>query len=119
MFNADQIKCLEDSPVVAVLVINEPAQVEPLFDALMGAGVKNFELTMRTPKALECLSLASKRFADANIGAGIVILPEQVDQVLDAGAKFAVAPGCFEPVLERARELKAWLLVLGWRLRVI
>jgi 2-dehydro-3-deoxyphosphogluconate aldolase/(4S)-4-hydroxy-2-oxoglutarate aldolase len=39
------------------------------------------------------------------VGAGTVIRPEQVDEAVDAGARFVVTPGLSERVVTRCREL--------------
>lgn len=105
MFNQNLLQNFSSSPIIAVLVIEDPEDVHPLFEVLVSAGIHNFELTLRTSQALKCLKTACELFPQSNIGAGTVIQPDQVGQVQDTGAAFAVAPGCFETVLKRAREL--------------
>ncbi len=93
---------LADVGVIAVVVSNDEKQAGPLADALMAGGVSAVELALRTPRSLEVLK-AMKRHAPAMlVGAGTVILPEQVRQVQDAGADFAVAPGTNRRVLDCA-----------------
>jgi 2-dehydro-3-deoxyphosphogluconate aldolase/(4S)-4-hydroxy-2-oxoglutarate aldolase len=103
MFNEKHILSFTSCPIIAVLVVDELEQVSPLFETLLEAGITNFELTLRTKKALTCLKAATDLYPNSNIGAGTVIAPHQIDQVIDAGAKFAVAPGCYEPVLDKAK----------------
>ncbi len=39
-----------------------------------------------------------------HVGAGSVLTPDQVDQVVDAGARFVVSPGIAVPVLQHCRD---------------
>ncbi|WP_298628149.1 bifunctional 4-hydroxy-2-oxoglutarate aldolase/2-dehydro-3-deoxy-phosphogluconate aldolase [uncultured Legionella sp.] len=79
--------------VVPVIVIHELEQAIPLATALFAGGVQVLEVTLRTPIALEVLELLTQTFPDALIGAGTVITAEHLQQVSDAGAKFAISPG--------------------------
>ena len=63
------------------------------------------ELTLRTSAALECLKAITTEVPEMMAGAGTIIIPEQVDQVLNAGAAFAVSPGTNPVVIRRAIEL--------------
>jgi 2-dehydro-3-deoxyphosphogluconate aldolase/(4S)-4-hydroxy-2-oxoglutarate aldolase len=90
--------------VVAVLVIDDPADAVPLARALLAGGVGVMELTLRTPAALEALRAIAAEVPEMVAGAGTVIDPGQVAPVADAGAAFAVAPGVNPAVMEAARE---------------
>jgi 2-dehydro-3-deoxyphosphogluconate aldolase/(4S)-4-hydroxy-2-oxoglutarate aldolase len=81
------------SPVVPVLVIKKIEHAIPLAKALMAGGINVLEVTLRTPCALEAIALIAKELPDAMIGAGTVTNAEQLQQVIDAGAKFAISPG--------------------------
>lgn len=81
------------SPVMPVIQIKELDQAIPLATALFAGGIKALEITLRTPVALEAVRLLSRTFPDALIGVGTVITSEQLDQAVDAGAKFAFSPG--------------------------
>ncbi len=81
------------SPVVPVLVIKKLEHAVPLAKALIAGGINILEVTLRTPVALEAIELISKELPDAMIGAGTVTNAEQLQQVTDVGAKFAISPG--------------------------
>ncbi len=88
-------------PVVPALASDDALA---LANALKEGGLPVLEMTLRSENALELLrSLAGD--ADLLVGAGTVIRPEQVDQALDAGARFVVTPGVSPAVLVRCREL--------------
>lgn len=87
------------SKVVPVIVIRDLKQAIPLAAALIAGGVRVLEVTLRTPIALDVIKLLNRTFPDALIGAGTVINPKQLQQVIDAGAKFAISPGLTRSLL--------------------
>ncbi|MDA1230107.1 MAG: bifunctional 4-hydroxy-2-oxoglutarate aldolase/2-dehydro-3-deoxy-phosphogluconate aldolase, partial [Planctomycetota bacterium] len=76
-----------------------------LAKALLDGGVDIMELTLRTAKAMECLSAIVNRVPEMLAGAGTLLFPDQVDQVVEAGAAFGVAPGTNPVVIQRADKL--------------
>jgi 2-dehydro-3-deoxyphosphogluconate aldolase/(4S)-4-hydroxy-2-oxoglutarate aldolase len=98
-------KRIEDAGIIAVLVIDDPKHAVPLARTLLNAGITAMELTLRTDAALEALRRITAEVPDMFAGAGTVLFPDQVQQVRDAGADFAVAPGCSASVLDKASEL--------------
>ncbi|WP_026375158.1 bifunctional 4-hydroxy-2-oxoglutarate aldolase/2-dehydro-3-deoxy-phosphogluconate aldolase [Aestuariibacter salexigens] len=80
-------------PVMPVLVIKDVEVAVPLAKALMAGGINVLEVTLRTPAALDVIARIAKEVPDAMIGAGTVTNAEQLKQVTDAGAKFAISPG--------------------------
>lgn len=90
------------SGLVAVIVLEHAAQAAPLADALQAGGICAVELALRTPASLAALHALRKSAPALLIGAGTVLTPEQVAQVTDAGADFAVAPGTNRRVLAAA-----------------
>lgn len=94
-----------DSPVggariVPVVVLQDAASAGPLADALVAGGIRCAEITLRTAAGLDAIGALRDR-RDIVVGAGTVLSPEQVDDVADAGARFAVSPGFDPRVLER------------------
>lgn len=81
------------SKVIPVIVIRDIEQAIPLATALFAGGVHVLEVTLRTPVAMAAIKLLTRTFPDALIGAGTVTTPEQLLQVIEAGAKFAISPG--------------------------
>ncbi|HCH69602.1 MAG TPA: keto-deoxy-phosphogluconate aldolase, partial [Colwellia sp.] len=47
-------------PIVPVLVINKVEEALPIAEALLAADVKVLEVTLRTPAALDVISLIAK-----------------------------------------------------------
>ncbi len=84
---------LRRTGVVAVVIIDDANHSERLVEALLGGGVDLLELTLRTPAALESMRRIRRAFPEFGLGAGTVLRPDQVSEVLEAGAGFGVAPG--------------------------
>jgi 2-dehydro-3-deoxyphosphogluconate aldolase / (4S)-4-hydroxy-2-oxoglutarate aldolase len=89
-------------PVVPVVVLDDPGQAVPLGEALLAGGIDVVEITLRTSAGLEGI----RRLADLpglHVGAGSVLVPDQIDAVVDAGARFVVSPGLSRDVVARSR----------------
>lgn len=82
------------APVIPVLTIERVADAVPLARALVRGGLPVLEITLRTGVALEALRAIAGEVPDAFVGAGTVLNARQLDQALQAGARFAVSPGC-------------------------
>lgn len=87
------------SPVIPVVVIKEIEHAVPLATALFSGGIQVLEVTLRTPIALDAIKVLTETFPDALIGAGTVTTPEQLEQVANLGAKFALSPGKTQELL--------------------
>ncbi|MBD3584349.1 bifunctional 4-hydroxy-2-oxoglutarate aldolase/2-dehydro-3-deoxy-phosphogluconate aldolase [Salinimonas sp. HHU 13199] len=87
-------------PVVPVLVIKDADKAVPLARALMAGGIKVLEVTLRTPAALDVIKRIAQEVPDALIGAGTVTNAQQLKEVIDAGAKFAISPGMTADLLK-------------------
>ncbi|WP_018981901.1 bifunctional 4-hydroxy-2-oxoglutarate aldolase/2-dehydro-3-deoxy-phosphogluconate aldolase [Salinimonas chungwhensis] len=91
-------------PVVPVLVIKDADKAVPLAKALMAGGIKVLEVTLRTPAALDVIRRIAQEVPDALIGAGTVTNAQQLKEVTDAGAKFAISPGMTADLLEAGKQ---------------
>jgi 2-dehydro-3-deoxyphosphogluconate aldolase/(4S)-4-hydroxy-2-oxoglutarate aldolase len=101
----DLLHRLSTGGIVAVLIVEDPTKAVRLARALLAGGINIMELTLRTERALDCLRAITSEVPEMLAGAGTVIFPEQVDQVVDAGANFAVAPGTNPSVIRRSLDL--------------
>jgi 2-dehydro-3-deoxyphosphogluconate aldolase/(4S)-4-hydroxy-2-oxoglutarate aldolase len=88
----DILKAIGSVRLVPVIVINEEENAYPLAQALKAGGLPCAEVTFRTAAAAKAIRAMA---ADPEIilGAGTVLRPEQVDQALEAGARYIVTPG--------------------------
>lgn len=91
-------------PVVPVIVIKDLADAVPMAKALLAGGVKVLEVTLRTPVALEAIRLLSAEVPEAIVGAGTVTTPAQLQQAIDAGARFAISPGSTRELLQAGKD---------------
>ncbi len=93
--------------LVPVITLDEARHARPLLAALIAGGLPCAEVTFRTPAAADALRAMTEAAAEAAagpggpalVGAGSVRRPEQVDQALEAGARFIVTPGLSPAVL--------------------
>ncbi|KAA9149122.1 bifunctional 4-hydroxy-2-oxoglutarate aldolase/2-dehydro-3-deoxy-phosphogluconate aldolase [Amycolatopsis acidicola] len=95
---------LAKCPVIPVVVLDDPSQARPLGQALLDGGIDVVEVTLRTSAGLPGIT-AMADLPGLTVGAGSVLLPEQVGQVADAGARFVVSPGVSTEVVTRAQAL--------------
>ncbi|WP_103035552.1 bifunctional 4-hydroxy-2-oxoglutarate aldolase/2-dehydro-3-deoxy-phosphogluconate aldolase [Castellaniella caeni] len=92
---------LAHSPVMPVIVIQDTASAVGLARALVAGGILSIEVTLRSPAALDAIRAIRDQVPDALVGAGTIRTPQQLDDVLRAGARFGVSPG-LTPALARA-----------------
>jgi len=105
LFPDEMLQRIENCGVIAVLVIDQPEHAVPLARALMACGIDVMELTLRTPAAVEALRVVREQVPEMLAGVGTILNPGQLDEVVDAGAAFGVAPGLNVKVVERACDL--------------
>jgi len=90
--------------VVAILRGIFPEQVLPTVEALKNAGVCVIEITLNTPKASAMIRKVSESFGtDILVGAGTVTTVAQVDEAVDAGAEFMLAPNFDKDVVNAVK----------------
>jgi 2-dehydro-3-deoxyphosphogluconate aldolase/(4S)-4-hydroxy-2-oxoglutarate aldolase len=105
MFPDNLMERVSKLGVVAVLTVDDPTDAVPLGRALLAGGVTAIELTLRTPRAIESLKRIRTELPQIIIGAGTVLTRDQLVAVREAGAVFAVAPGCNPATLRAAKEM--------------
>ena len=80
--------------VVPVIKLNNPEKdAAGLAKALCDGGVPVAEVTFRAAGAAKAIKLMSEAEPDMLVGAGTVMCEAQVDEAIEAGAKFIVSPG--------------------------
>jgi len=100
----ETIQRINNSGVVAVLVIDDLKHALPLANALLEGGVNAIELTLRTPVALNAAATIKKNLPEIILGIGTVLTVQQVKAVSDLKVDFAVAPGCNPRIIEAAEK---------------
>jgi 2-dehydro-3-deoxyphosphogluconate aldolase/(4S)-4-hydroxy-2-oxoglutarate aldolase len=91
MLNAREIMGV--SKIIPVMSVNSVDEALRLCEALMEGGITIFEITLRTPCALDAIEAVAKAFPNATTGAGTVVNVSQMQDVQNAGASFAISPG--------------------------
>ena len=100
----NMLQQIERSGVVSVLIIENVADAVPLAKALLAGGVNAMELTLRTDAAIEGLRQIREHVPEMLAGIGTVLNTDQVDEVVRAGAQFAVSPGLNRDVVRKAQD---------------
>lgn len=93
---------LKTGPVVPVIVLNNLDHAVPLAKALVAGGVRVLEITLRTPVAIEAISMITTEVPEAVVGAGTVVSEDDLTAVADAGGVFAISPGLTTTLLGAA-----------------
>lgn len=89
--------------IVPVVGIADLANAAPVAEAIQAGGLDIYEITLRTPVALDAIRVGCETCPDMFIGAGTVLTCQQVDDAIAAGARFGVAPGLNEVVVRHAQ----------------
>ena len=96
---------LKQSPVVPVIVIEHLEHAVPLAQALVDGGLPVLEVTLRSDVAMQAIHEISQAVTGAIVGVGTVTRPEQFEQSIEAGARFAVSPGLTDALLVASRNV--------------
>ena len=86
-------------------MLDDPQAAIPLGEALLAGGIDVIEVTLRTPAGIAAIRALASALPSLHVGAGSVLVAGQVDEVVDAGARFVVSPGLSVDVLTRSAEL--------------
>ena len=108
----DIIKELSLIGIVPVIKIDDAKDAAPLAKALIDGGLPCAEVTFRTAAAKEAISIIAKEYPEMIVGAGTVLTKAQVDDAIEAGAKFIVSPG-FNPEIVKYCQEKGCPIVPG------
>ena len=98
--------------IVPVIKIDRIEDAEPLARALCEGGLPVAEVTFRTEHARQAMQIINEKFPDMILGAGTVLTTRQVDDAIEAGAKFIVSPG-LNPEIVRYCQSKNIMILPG------
>jgi 2-dehydro-3-deoxyphosphogluconate aldolase/(4S)-4-hydroxy-2-oxoglutarate aldolase len=90
------------SRILPVVVIEDANAAVDVALALLEGGIDAVEVTLRTGAALHAIERIARSVAPMTVGAGTVLTPNQLRQAQDAGARFALSPGCTRALLDAA-----------------
>ena len=88
--------------VIPVITINQLADAVPLARALVAAGVRLLEITLRTPAGLAGAEAIIRDVPGAVVGIGTVLTPQDLRRAIGIGAQFALSPGATPELLDAA-----------------
>ena len=94
------IERFDELPLMGIVRGVGTAEIGPLLETVIKAGLKTIEITMNTPGAADIISIAgdlSKGRID--IGAGTVLSTKDLDAAIEAGASFVVMPSFIKDVV--------------------
>jgi 2-dehydro-3-deoxyphosphogluconate aldolase / (4S)-4-hydroxy-2-oxoglutarate aldolase len=100
---SDVVDRLASARIVPVLTAADADEAERACEALLAGGLTCVEITFRTDAAADAIRRVARN-GDLLVGAGTILAPDQLARAVDAGARFAVAPGTNDAVVDAARE---------------
>jgi 2-dehydro-3-deoxyphosphogalactonate aldolase len=104
-------QALEALPLVAILRGVTPTEVAGIGAALVEAGFRIIEVPLNSPVPFRSIETLARQFgADALIGSGTVLSPENARRTVEAGGALVVMPHADPEVIAAAREAGAWCL---------
>lgn len=87
------------APVIPVLILDDPEVAVSVGRALVAGGLPALEVTLRTPRALDCIR-ALADLPGAAVGAGTILAGAQAAAAAAAGATFLVSPGATAKLID-------------------
>lgn len=92
------------TPLVAVLRGIAPDEAESVGAALVDAAIPVMEVPLNSPEPFRSIRIQADRFgANALVGAGTVLQPEDVARVADAGGTIIVSPNFSDAVVRATK----------------
>ena len=97
---------LAPTPLVAILRGVTPDEADSIAAVIVEAGFGAIEVPLNSPDPLVSIEIIARLFGDKLlVGAGTVLEPHEVDDVVEAGGRLVVAPNADRAVIERAAKL--------------
>ncbi len=94
--------------LVAILRGITPSEVIAVGSAILDAGIQTIEVPLNSPNPLSSIEKLAKHVGkDALIGAGTVLTPQAVEEVVNVGGKLIVSPNTNTDVVKKSKELGA------------
>ncbi|WP_327795647.1 2-dehydro-3-deoxy-6-phosphogalactonate aldolase [Harenicola maris] len=92
--------------VIAILRGVQPDEVEAVGEAILAEGISILEVPLNSPDPLRSIAKLAAAFgAEARVGAGTVLSPDDVSDVAKAGGRIVVSPDCNPQVIEATKAM--------------
>ena len=101
---------LEISKIIPVITIYALKTSVNLATALLDGGIKILEITLRTNNAIEAIKLIANEVPQVIVGAGTILNFKMLEEVKNAGAKFAISPGLNSIFAKEAQNIDITLI---------
>lgn len=108
----DYYNILQKEKILPAITIQSMEEALPVAEAIQKGGLNILEIAFRTPTAAESIGIIKTNFPSLVVGAGTLLTEEQVQQAVDAGADFGLAPG-FNPIICKAAANKKLPFIPG------
>lgn len=93
----------ERATIIPVMTVDDVERAVEVGANLYEQGFEVLEVTLRTPLAIKAIEEMRRRLPQALVGAGTVLNEEQLQQVVAAGAQFAISPGATPALLQAGK----------------
>ncbi|KJZ19023.1 2-dehydro-3-deoxy-6-phosphogalactonate aldolase [Loktanella sp. S4079] len=91
--------------IIAILRGVTPSEVLSIGQSLIDAGIDQIEVPLNSPDPLDSIGILANAFgAQALIGAGTVLTPQDVTDVAQVGGKLIVSPDCNPNVIQATKK---------------
>ena len=91
--NINLTEVLKKNKVIPIAVFNDVDNAKKTAELLLKNSIDLLEITLRTEIAFKCLTELRKTFPEMALGAGSILTKEALDEAINCGAGFYVAPG--------------------------
>ena len=107
------ITALSHCPIIPVVTLQHADDVIALSEALLSGGITTIEITLRTDAGIHAIEKLAHAHLPICVGAGTIASPQQLRDVVQAGASFAISPFCSEDILDEAAKHPALTYLPG------